>query len=64
MKLVTYSKNGTEQLAFYIKDMLYDVHTANNMLPDNMADLLKYWERTIDDMRQTEADIKSGKNIQ
>jgi len=62
MKLVSYLKDGTEQLAFYINNMLYDVHTANNMLPDNMADLLHYWERTIDDMHKTEADIKSGKN--
>ena len=62
MKLVTYSKNGTEQLAFYINDMLYDVHMANNMLPDTMADMLQYWERNIDSTRRTEEDIKSGKN--
>lgn len=61
MKLVTYSKNGTEQLAFYINDMLYDVHMANNMLPDTMADLLQYWERNIDALRRTDEDIKSGK---
>ena len=62
MKLVTYAKNGTEQLAFYINDRLYDVHMANDTLPDNMSDLLKHWEQSIDAMRATEADIKSGKN--
>lgn len=62
MKLVTYSNNGQEQLAFYINGMLYNVSEANNLLPDTMEELLKYWEKTIDAMRKTEEDIKSGKN--
>ena len=62
MKLVTYSNNGQEQLAFYIDEMLYAVSAANNLLPDTMEELLKYWVQTIDAMRETEHDIKSGKN--
>ena len=62
MKLVTYSNNGNPQLAFYIKDMLYNVNAANHLLPFTMKELLRYWERTIDTMRITEEDIKSGKN--
>ncbi|MCW3123752.1 MAG: fumarylacetoacetate hydrolase [Flavipsychrobacter sp.] len=62
MKLVTYSKNGKEQLAFYINDSLYDTNAANSQLPNAMSTLLENWESTIDAMRKTEADIKSGSN--
>jgi len=62
MKLVTYSNNGHEQLAFYIDGMLYSTNTANNLLPDSMEELLKYWEATIGVMRTTEKEIKDGTN--
>ena len=62
MKLVTYLNNGQEQLAFLIDNTLYSVSEANNLLPDTMDELLKYWENSIDAMRNTEAEIKAGKN--
>ena len=62
MKLVTYSNNGQEQLAFYIDGMLYNANAANNLLPDSMEELLKYWEATISAMRTTEKEIKDGTN--
>ncbi len=62
MKLVSYSRNGFPQLAFYINDNLYDTNKADTKLPATMADLLQNWEATIDVMKQTDADIKSGKN--
>lgn len=62
MKLVTYSKNGKEQLSFYIGNKLYDTTAANENLPATMSDLLNNWEQYIGAMGQTEADIKSGKN--
>lgn len=62
MKLVTYSKEGKEQLAFYINDALYDTNAANNRLPDNMKDMLDNWESMEDVARRTEDDIKSGQN--
>ncbi len=61
MKLVTYAKDGGEQLAFYIDGMLYDTHRANAQLPATMADLLQKWEENIDVMRSAENEIKSGK---
>jgi fumarylacetoacetate (FAA) hydrolase len=61
MKLVTYSKQGEEQLAFLIDGKLYDANAANTRLPRTMMELLNNWEHTIDAMRATEADIKSGK---
>ena len=62
MKLVTYSNNGREQLAFCINDNLYDTNTANPELPGMMGDLLNNWDAHIDLARRTEEDIKSGKN--
>ena len=62
MKLVTYSKNGKEQLAFYINDKLYDTNAANNTLPATMGDLLKSWEQYIDIMHEADEAIKDGKN--
>jgi 2-keto-4-pentenoate hydratase/2-oxohepta-3-ene-1,7-dioic acid hydratase (catechol pathway) len=61
MKLVTYAKQGLEQLAFYIGDKLYDTHAANAKLPTTMMDMLNNWEALVDIAKQTEADIKSGK---
>lgn len=62
MKLVTYSDNGREQLAYLINDTLYNVKAANNQLPETMAELLKNWDSHIAAMRRTEQEIKEGKN--
>jgi fumarylacetoacetate (FAA) hydrolase len=61
MKLVTYSKQGIEQLAFYVGDKLYDTQAANHKLPSTMMEMLNNWEALVDVAKQTEADIKSGK---
>lgn len=61
MKLVTYSKNGKEQLAFLVNDNLYDTNAANAALPSTMMQLLNNWEALIDTARKSEDDIKSGK---
>ena len=62
MKLVTYLKNGKEQLAFYIHDMLYDTNTAGAQLPATMKELLLYWERDIAQMERVENYIKQREN--
>ncbi|RYD56826.1 MAG: fumarylacetoacetate hydrolase family protein [Sphingobacteriales bacterium] len=61
MKLVTYSKQGKEQLAFLVNNNLYDTNLVNPRLPGTMMELLNSWEQTIDTMRRSEDDIKSGK---
>lgn len=62
MKLVTYSKNGNEQLAFCIDGKLYDTTAAGTHLPGTMKDLLDNWEAQIVAMRQADNDIKEGKH--
>lgn len=61
MKLVTYSKQGNEQLALLIDNMLYDVNAVDNSLPGTMAELLNNWEKHIDAVRSADENIKAGK---
>ena len=61
MKLVTYSKQGKEQLAFLIENTLYDTNAANSSLPGTMSDLLNNWENQIEAMRAAEQELKAGK---
>ncbi|MBA3829632.1 MAG: fumarylacetoacetate hydrolase family protein [Taibaiella sp.] len=60
MKLVTYSKQGNEQLAFLVNDTLYDTNAADTTLPGTMNDLLQNWDKHIDAMHAANAVIKSG----
>lgn len=64
MKLVTYSKQGREQLAFLVNDTLYDINAANSELPSTMMELLNNWEALIDKARKTEEEIKAGRSSQ
>ncbi len=45
MKLVTYLKHNTEQLALVHKDHLHDLNSLSSELPSTMADFLNGWER-------------------
>lgn len=62
MKLVTYLKEGKEQLAFRINDNLYDTDMADARLPRTMAALLADWESLSPIAKDVAADIGSGKN--
>ena len=64
MKLVTYSKQGREQLAFLVNDTLYDTNAANSELPSTMMELLNNWEALIDTARRAEEEIKTGRSSQ
>jgi fumarylacetoacetate (FAA) hydrolase len=61
MKLVTYSKQGKEQLALCVNNMLYDVNGANAKLPATMKELLNNWEQHIDGLKRADEDLKTGK---
>jgi fumarylacetoacetate (FAA) hydrolase len=62
MKLVTYAKDGREQLAFCINDNLYDTDMADSRLPRTMMELLNGWEELAPIAKEVAADIESGKN--
>lgn len=61
MKLVTYSKQGLEQLALYIDGTLYDTGAVSNRLPRTMREMLNEWEEFSEIAREAEADVRSGK---
>jgi fumarylacetoacetate (FAA) hydrolase len=61
MKLVTYSDQGKEKLAFLINNELYHTSTANSELPATLMEMLQDWEHFSAIARKTEEDIKTGK---
>jgi len=62
MKLVTYTKDGKEQLAFCINDNLYDTDMADSNLHSTMMEALNDWEQFSTLAKQVEADIIVGTN--
>src|SRR5271169_4429561 len=47
MKLVSYLKNGHDQLAFWVNDYLYDADLLHPELPSSMTMFLNFWEETF-----------------
>ncbi|MCB0695739.1 MAG: fumarylacetoacetate hydrolase family protein [Chitinophagaceae bacterium] len=62
MKLVTYAREGKEQLALLIDGKLYDTNKANSALPATMRQMLNDWEEYAPLARATEEGIKNGTN--
>ena len=60
MKLVTYLKQGREQLAFYVNDRIYDANEVNLRLPVTMKEMLNDWERLEDVARMADEALKAG----
>jgi len=61
MKLVSYLKDGNEQLACYVDRYLYDMETLHPDLPGTMSMILHYWEDVIEYAQRGEAAIKNGR---
>jgi fumarylacetoacetate (FAA) hydrolase len=61
MKLVTYLKDGNEQLACYVDGYLYDMETLHPDLPNTMSMFLNYWEEIFPYAQAGEASIKNGR---
>ena len=47
MKLVSYLKDGQDQLAFYVKGYLYDADAMHPELPSSMNMFLNFWEDNL-----------------
>jgi fumarylacetoacetate (FAA) hydrolase len=61
MKLVTYLKDGHEQLAAYIDGHLFDMGLLHPDLPDSMSMFLNYWEDTFPMAKGGKIMIEEGK---
>lgn len=60
MKLVTYQKNASEQLAILIDGQLYNTNEADNRLPGTILPMLNEWDKYLPIAREAEANIKNG----
>ena len=60
MKLVTYLKDGHDQLALLIDGRLYDTDSLHSDLPISMAMFLNYWEDVYPLALAAERNIKDG----
>jgi len=60
MKLVTYIKEGREQLGVLVNDMIYDMEVLHPDLPNSMNMFLTYWEDTFPVAQAGELLLKEG----
>ncbi|HEX6180881.1 MAG TPA: fumarylacetoacetate hydrolase family protein [Chitinophagaceae bacterium] len=61
MKFVSYLRDGNDQLAILVDDLLFDLDVLHPELPNNMSVMLNYWESFIEVVEKGEAAIKSGR---
>jgi fumarylacetoacetate (FAA) hydrolase len=61
MKLVSYLRDGHDQLAFLVEGHLYDCDLVNPELPNSMNMFLQYWDDMFPIALLTEAAIKEGR---
>lgn len=62
MKLVSYLREETDQLAILVDGLLYNAQELHPDLPNNMGMFLMMWEDVIDIAKQADAHLKAGKN--
>lgn len=61
MKLVSYLKEGHDQLAAFIDGYLYDMELLHPDLPGNMSMFLNYWEDALPMAQGGEIMVREGK---
>lgn len=61
MKLLTYLKEGNEQLAMLIDDLVYDIELVHPDIPNTMNMFLQYWDDLNPIARAGELAIREGK---
>ncbi|HEX4852441.1 MAG TPA: fumarylacetoacetate hydrolase family protein, partial [Puia sp.] len=61
MKLVSYIKEGHDQLALLVDGLLFDMESIHPDLPNNMSMFLNYWEDCISIVMGGEISIREGK---
>jgi len=60
MKLLTYSKNGKQQLGLLVNNNIYDLNKLDNRLPDNMKAMLANWEENFKIAKDAESKVDNG----
>jgi fumarylacetoacetate (FAA) hydrolase len=60
MKLITYAKEGHEQLGILINDLVYDIEVLHPDLPGTMNMFLTYWDDTFPVAQAGELMLKEG----
>jgi len=63
MKLVTYMKEGSDQLALMLDGKLYDTDSLHPDLPLSMTMLLNYWDDFMPILKAAEQRLKSGLSV-
>ena len=61
MKLVSYLKDGHDQLAFYVDRCLYDTDALHPELPNSMSMFLQYWDENFAIAQLTNKAIVEGR---
>jgi fumarylacetoacetate (FAA) hydrolase len=61
MKLVSYLRDGHDQLAFLVNDFLYDCDAVHPELPNSMNMFLNFWEETYPIAKKVNAAIIDGR---
>jgi fumarylacetoacetate (FAA) hydrolase len=60
MKLVSYLKEGQDQLAILVDGLLYEMEWLHPDLPNNMSMFLNYWEELVQMAKMGELGIEEG----
>jgi fumarylacetoacetate (FAA) hydrolase len=63
MKLVSYLKDGHDQLAAFINDSLYDMDSLHPELPNSMSIFLNFWDEYFPLAQQTVQSVAEGKSM-
>lgn len=61
MKLVSYRTEDREHLGVFVNGHIYNLHSCNKVIPDNMLEFLRGGEELMDRARQINDDIVSGR---
>lgn len=63
MKLVSYKTEEQEHLGVFINGHIYNLHSCDKLIPDNMRDFLYEGEELMEHAKRVHRDIRSGKLV-
>jgi fumarylacetoacetate (FAA) hydrolase len=63
MKLVSYKTEGQEHLGVFVNGHIYNLHSCDKLIPDNMRDFLFEGEELMEHAKRVSRDIRSGQMI-